>query len=233
MLTVLEGIDINLQFFFSKLLDIICVLKPTYADLSNISQEKYGSRQAGLCWRGSLISLDWPGTLTQTIASSWPRLLSIFVQSKDMNRNQATIISKLDIIACNIRIFVFETKDMYGSGNVSTTQHSTEITPKTSNINQVSKKTTTFTIHQSTWGVLSRQPLPSTFCWSKVQTPRLIIIYDIPSMFLTSSPDLEAGNSRTSSRRGVSGGVEGHHWEYNLFLLQSTVHTVFTKMLSS
>ena len=54
------------------------------------------------CWRGSLISLDWPGTLIQTIASSWPRLLSIFVQSKDMNRNQATIISKLDIIACNI-----------------------------------------------------------------------------------------------------------------------------------
>ena len=147
--------------------------------------------------RGSLISLDWPGTLTQTIASSWPRLLSIFVQTKDMNRNPATIFSKLDIIACNIRIFVFETKDMYGSGNVSTTQHSTEITPKTSNINQVSKKTTTFTIHQSTWGVLSRQPLPSTFCWSKVQTPRLIIIYDIPSMFLTSSPDLEAGNSRS------------------------------------
>ena len=83
--------------------------------------------------RGSLISLDWPGTLTQTIASSWPRLLSIFVQTKDMNRNPATIFSKLDIIACNIRIFVFETKDMYGSGNVSTTQHSTEITPKTSN----------------------------------------------------------------------------------------------------
>jgi len=50
-----------------------------------------------------------------------------------MNRNPATIFSKLDIIACNIRIFVFETKDMYGSGNVSTTQHSTEITPKTSN----------------------------------------------------------------------------------------------------
>ena len=107
-----------------------------------------------------------------------------------MNRNPATIFSKLDIIACNIRIFVFETKDMYGSGNVSTTQHSTEITPKTSNIKQVSKKTTTFTIHQSTWGVLSKQPLPSTFCWSKVQTPRLIIIYDIPSMFLSSSPDL-------------------------------------------
>ena len=36
-----------------------------------------------------------------------------------------------------------------------------------------------------------------------------------------------------SSRRGVSGGVEGHHWEYNPFLVQSTVHTVFTPMLSS
>ena len=81
--------------------------------------------------------------------------------------------------------------------------------------------------------VLSRQPLPSTFCWSKVQTPCPTIIYDIPSMFLSSSPDLEAGNSRPSSRRGVSGGVEGHHWEYNPFLVQSTVHTVFTPMLSS
>jgi len=36
-----------------------------------------------------------------------------------------------------------------------------------------------------------------------------------------------------SCRRGVSGGVEGHHWEYNPFLVQSTVHTVFTEMLSS
>ena len=38
---------------------------------------------------------------------------------------------------------------MYGSGNVSTTQHSTQITPNTSNIYQVSKNNN---IHQSTWG---------------------------------------------------------------------------------
>ena len=98
-----------------------------------------------------------------------------------MNRNQATIISKLDIIACNI-IFVIETKDMYGSGNVST-HNSTKITPKTSNTYQ-SAKTTTFT-NLRTFKAAS----PIYILLSKVQTPCLIIIYDIPSMFLSSSPD--------------------------------------------
>ena len=81
--------------------------------------------------------------------------------------------------------------------------------------------------------VLSRQPLPSTFCYQKFR------LHALPSymiFLLCSYLHLQTWRPATlgaSSRRGVSGGVEGHHWEYNPFLVQSTVHTVFTPMLSS
>ena len=126
----------------------------------------------------------------------------------------------------------FETKDMYGLGHVST-QYSTKITPKTSNTYQ-SAKTTTFTNLRTFKAaspiyillIKSSDSMPYHHIWYSYLHP--IIWYSYLHLQTWRPATLGA-----SSRRGVSGGVEGHHWEYNPFLVQSTVHTVFTPMLSS
>ena len=115
---------------------------------------------------------------------------------------------------------------MYGLGHVST-QYSTKITPKIKYIS-VSKNNN---IHQSTYFHGSLSHLHSVD-----QKFRLHALPSYMIFLLCSYLHLQTWRPATlgaSSRRGVSGGVEGHHWEYNPFLVQSTVHTVFTPMLSS
>ena len=123
---------------------------------------------------------------------------------------------------------------MYGSGNVSTTQHSTEITPNTSNIYQVSKNNN---IHQSTWGtfkaaflflnmsnmncsVLLMLIAPAVWCPYQPSIYILLITskFRLPALasfmlfLMVLSSSLDNGGRQlqnTSCWRGVSGGVEG------------------------